>query len=556
MTGWLVDTLVWTAALIALVLVLRRPVARWFGPQFAYALWVLPMARLLLPPITLPSWMAPTADSPPLPPQAFETPVATIDGSGAFMPAMEAGAPAAMAATPSSGLEVSYLEAWPLVEIGCAVWLAGAAIFLWRRFGQYFELRDQLLSRGREVGRAGRVRLVETDGTAAPLAFGVIDPVVALPSGFMAQADRQARDFALAHELAHHRGHDLLINVAVQPLFALHWFNPLGRYGWLALRRDQEAACDARVVAAREPEERAAYGSLIASFAAGPNVALAAPMACPVLGDKSIIHRLRSLNMTETTPRRRWTGRLLIGAAVLALPLTASITYAEAIVADAPTPPAPLAVASAPPAPPAPPEFGEMPPVPPAPPAPPESLALSMAIQNADHKAENLDVSIDDDGKKRSVTIVKDGKYYTGEKAAEMLAEMKASDPEAFKWIDKPGLSEAEREARRAAFAADIEAGMAEGRARMAETQVRYARMGEEMGKSMARAFAATDCSNSNQPEACSTAVARQALKGARSAIREARRAIANDPNIPAEDRAEALRDLDEAMAELNRELG
>ena len=48
--SWLVDTLVTTAALIALVLVLRRPVARMFGPGLAYALWILPLLRLALPP--------------------------------------------------------------------------------------------------------------------------------------------------------------------------------------------------------------------------------------------------------------------------------------------------------------------------------------------------------------------------------------------------------------------------------------------------------------------------------------------------------------------------
>jgi bla regulator protein blaR1 len=61
--------------------------------------------------------------------------------------------------------------------------------------------------------------------------------VIALPPGFMALHDRQARDLALAHELAHHHGGDLLANVLVQPLFALHWWNPLASYGWLALPR-------------------------------------------------------------------------------------------------------------------------------------------------------------------------------------------------------------------------------------------------------------------------------------------------------------------------------
>ena len=42
---WLFDTFVWTAALLALVLVTRRAVSRHLGPQAAYALWSLPVAR-------------------------------------------------------------------------------------------------------------------------------------------------------------------------------------------------------------------------------------------------------------------------------------------------------------------------------------------------------------------------------------------------------------------------------------------------------------------------------------------------------------------------------
>lgn len=59
MTAWLTGTLLYTGLLIALVLLVRRPFSRWFGPQFAYALWALPALRLLLPPIELPASMAP-----------------------------------------------------------------------------------------------------------------------------------------------------------------------------------------------------------------------------------------------------------------------------------------------------------------------------------------------------------------------------------------------------------------------------------------------------------------------------------------------------------------
>src|SRR5690606_30136488 len=120
----------------------------------------------------------------------------------------------------------------------------------------------------------------------------------------------------IQHELAHHRGHDLLANFAAQALLALHWFNPIAWLGWRAMRRDQEAACDARVVAQADRQQRARYATLIAHAATGPRLALVAPMACPVLGDKSIVHRLRLLARGETSPRRRLLGRGLIVAGV------------------------------------------------------------------------------------------------------------------------------------------------------------------------------------------------------------------------------------------------
>lgn len=318
--SWLVDTLLVTGELIALVLVLRRPVARAFGPAMAYALWALPLLRLIIPPITLPS--APAEAAP-----VFVTVLAD---------------PVPVSAAPA--------PAWTFAPLFQAVWLAGALAYLGWRVWQYRAMRRTLLAGAIGVGDAEGVRLIEAPEVRSPVAFGIQDRVIALPPGFMAQTPRRERDLAIAHELEHHRGRDLAVNIAMQPLLALHWFNPLAWAGWRALRRDQEAACDARVLAGREADTRAVYGRLIAAFACNPSPALASPLACPILHEKSIVHRLRSLTMTEPTKTRRLAGRLLIGAAVLALPLTATITYA-ANEEDAPQAPE----ASEPPAPPAPP---------------------------------------------------------------------------------------------------------------------------------------------------------------------------------------------------------
>jgi bla regulator protein blaR1 len=298
--SWLTDTLIATGALIALVLVLRRPVARWFGPGLAYALWALPLLRLVLPPLVLPE---------------DAVPVAT-----AIALAEDEAVQAVTAANDTAALTYG--------EIAAALWLAGAIGFLVWRVVTYRAMRRRLLVDARPVGEAGAVRLVESPAVPAPVAFGLTDRVIALPAGFMASQDRTARDLAIAHELEHHAARDIAVNFAMQPLLALHWFNPLAWLGWKALRRDQEAACDARVLAGRGADARAAYARLIAGYAQDRNFALAAPLACPMVGEKSIIFRLRSLTMEQPSPRRRQIGRLLIGAAVLALPLTATITYA------------------------------------------------------------------------------------------------------------------------------------------------------------------------------------------------------------------------------------
>ena len=55
MIGWAVETLIATTLLMLVALVLRGPVRRAFGPGVAYLLWLLPLARMVLPPLPA-SW--------------------------------------------------------------------------------------------------------------------------------------------------------------------------------------------------------------------------------------------------------------------------------------------------------------------------------------------------------------------------------------------------------------------------------------------------------------------------------------------------------------------
>lgn len=51
MSAWVVETLVATTLLMAAVLLIRPVVRRVFGASAAYALWLVPALRVILPPI-------------------------------------------------------------------------------------------------------------------------------------------------------------------------------------------------------------------------------------------------------------------------------------------------------------------------------------------------------------------------------------------------------------------------------------------------------------------------------------------------------------------------
>ncbi len=551
MSAFLLDTLMWTGVLIALVLLIRRPVAALFGPTAAYALWALPVARLLLPPLVLPAWLAPAPTA---------EPVRHADVA-IEAPSMAGLQPLAAAPSPPA-------PAFDWRALLLTLWLTGAAVFLVRRYALYFAMRRELLAEARPMGAAERVRLVETPAAAGPVAFGVIDRVIALPPGFMAGHDRAARDLALAHELAHHRGHDLVCNMLIQPLFALHWFNPLSVLGWRALRRDQEAACDARVIAQAPRQTRAAYAAVIARFAVEPRhaarLALAAPMACPVLGDRSIVQRLRSLAMSDVSPRRRWTGRLLLGAAALALPLTGSISYARSEPAP-PVPPAPPPPASAPAAPEA--------------PAPPVTVTAPEAPASPG-------VIASEDGKRRIVRIErieKDGQAVGGgerrverrvilRREAEMSAAQRAEIEKEMKDLraDLRDLGEIRHELRRGRgehgeLGLELRRELGEGGELRREIRIAVAGAVQARNRALAAAAAAPQVTvqcRKGQREVSETIEAKDgrrhifvcdslATAEARRAIAMARGQITRVRELSDRERAEALRSLDEADREL-----
>jgi beta-lactamase regulating signal transducer with metallopeptidase domain len=84
------------------------------------------------------------------------------------------------------------------------------------------------------------VRLSNNEG---PLAVGIRRKLIVLPASAL-QLDRDAFDAVIAHELAHHRRHDLWWIAAAEVLKAIAWFNPLAHVVARALVSSREDGSD------------------------------------------------------------------------------------------------------------------------------------------------------------------------------------------------------------------------------------------------------------------------------------------------------------------------
>jgi beta-lactamase regulating signal transducer with metallopeptidase domain len=315
MIDWALGTFLATSALIILVLLLREPVRQRFGARVAYALWLIPAARLLMPTITT----------------TIERPVIETSPIQPFVPEVLA-EPRLLAAVAAEPGLIEQLGGWTTIVL--TVWFGVSLGLFLRGLWSFHRQRAVILDRSTERARIGSIRLVSSADVSGPLAFGIADRVIAVPVDFDQRFGEREQHLALAHEISHHRSGDLIANFFAFVLLCLQWFNPLAWVAHAAFRFDQEAACDARVLDKASADDRAAYGRAIAKAASGRALLFAA-----ALDHRNTLKRRLHSMLTHPTAGRRLAGRLmvLVGVAV-ALPLTATraVEYVDIAARTAP----------------------------------------------------------------------------------------------------------------------------------------------------------------------------------------------------------------------------
>ncbi len=236
---WLASNALIASVLILIVLLIRRPVARIFGARAAYALWLAPALRLVLPPLPDP-------------------------------------APIAAAVSPGTAywtlvIEPAGQQFAPLASILLTIWVGGALLMLAVHLVAHRRFLRAALAAGRPLSVDGvSVDVVATGTIDGPMATGLFHPLILVPHDFEQRFTPEQRRFALLHEQLHHKRGDIWASAAALLAGSILWFNPLTYVALGAFRRDMESACDASLLGSAGRDAAPAYAETILHCAARP----------------------------------------------------------------------------------------------------------------------------------------------------------------------------------------------------------------------------------------------------------------------------------------------
>ena len=201
------------------------------------------------------------------------------------------------ASTPGSTLR-------PFAVAGVVMtWLAGVGVFSLRLLGGWIAVRRlarrtirpagaeiQALAR-RVAGRLALDRVVgifESAAVSVPVMVGWVKPAVLLPAAALTGLSTVQLESLLAHELAHVRRHDYLVNLLQGLVETLLFYHPA--VWWLSrqVRREREHCCDDLAVGVCDRLVYATALADLASLTAPRSFALAAT-------DGSLLNRVRRI---------------------------------------------------------------------------------------------------------------------------------------------------------------------------------------------------------------------------------------------------------------------
>ena len=155
------------------------------------------------------------------------------------------------------------------------VWLIGAFLFFFKTASGLADLRslhrkshspvpDRLrlvvkqISKKLQVSRP--IQILSSTHIDIPLTYGILKPVILIPSALLFQMSPTQLEAIIAHEMAHIKRHDYLVNLIQSILEMLFFFHPV--FWWInhEAKKQREMACDEMAIALGANPKDLAYG--------------------------------------------------------------------------------------------------------------------------------------------------------------------------------------------------------------------------------------------------------------------------------------------------------
>jgi beta-lactamase regulating signal transducer with metallopeptidase domain len=312
--GWALLHFIWQGAVIAAVLGVLLRGLRSTGPTARYAVACAGLAAMATAPIVtfLSAWGAASL-------RAWDA----VPGAAALVASADPGRSGLVA---SPGVE-------PLLPIAVSIWMAGVivlsarlALSCWsigrlkrttRAVDEAVATRVRMLSH--RLGLRRPVCVLESAVVRVPAVVGSLRPVMLLPASVITGLPATHLDAVIAHELAHLRRLDHLVNAAQAALETVLFYHPAVWWCSRQVRIEREHCCDDVVVEACG--DRFAYATALTRLEELRGVTPALVLSA---GGGRLIDRVRRLLAPMPGGERRSSAWVIVGGLVTAFALIAA----------------------------------------------------------------------------------------------------------------------------------------------------------------------------------------------------------------------------------------
>jgi protein involved in polysaccharide export with SLBB domain/beta-lactamase regulating signal transducer with metallopeptidase domain len=218
--------------------------------------------------------------------------------------------------TPNTRILRALVLAWFVGVAVMAMWHIAGWVWLQRlrRGGRMEQLEPILSDLATRLGITRLVRLIETTRVDVPAVVGALRPVILVPLGLLNDLPASQIQAILAHELAHIRRHDYLVNLVQAAIESVLFYHPATWWISAQIRIERENCCDD--VAARACGDRRDYAAALAALEARRSAAIA--HLAPAATGGRLVDRVRRL-LRVAPARRRGNHVRSLAAAALAL---------------------------------------------------------------------------------------------------------------------------------------------------------------------------------------------------------------------------------------------